>query len=43
VQQSRRRYTLDDYLSLQRGVEIKLEYLGIELPLARVYDRVELM
>lgn len=31
MQQSRRRYTLDDYLSLQRGVEIKLEYFDGEI------------
>jgi Uma2 family endonuclease len=31
VQQSRRQYTLDDYLSLQRGIEVKLEYFNGEI------------
>jgi Uma2 family endonuclease len=31
VQQSRRQYTLDDYFSLQRGIEAKLEYLNGEI------------
>jgi Uma2 family endonuclease len=31
VQQTRRQYTLDDYLSLQRGIEIKLEYFNGEI------------
>lgn len=31
VQQSRRQYTLDDYLSLQRGIEVKLEYFDGEI------------
>ena len=31
MQQSRRQYTLDDYLSLQRGIEVKLEYFNGEI------------
>jgi Uma2 family endonuclease len=31
VQQTRRQYTLDDYLSLQRGIEVKLEYFNGEI------------
>lgn len=31
VQQSRRQYTLDEYFSLQRGVELKLEYYDGEI------------
>jgi Uma2 family endonuclease len=31
VQQSRRQYTLDDYISLQRGIEVKLEYFNGEI------------
>jgi Uma2 family endonuclease len=31
MQQSRRHYTLDDYFSLQRGVELKLEYFNGEI------------
>lgn len=31
MQQSRRQYTLDDYISLQRGVELKLEYFNGEI------------
>ena len=31
MQQSRRQYTLDDYLSLQRGLEVKLEYFNGEI------------
>lgn len=31
VQQSRRQYTLDDYFSLQRGIELKLEYFNGEI------------
>jgi Uma2 family endonuclease len=31
VQQSRRQYTLDDYYSLQRGIEVKLEYFNGEI------------
>ena len=31
MQQTRRQYTLDDYLSLQRGIEVKLEYFNGEI------------
>lgn len=31
MQQSRRQYTLDDYLLLQRGIEVKLEYFNGEI------------
>jgi len=31
VQQTRRQYTLDDYFSLQRGIEVKLEYFNGEI------------
>lgn len=31
MQQSRRQYTLDDYFSLQRGIEVKLEYFNGEI------------
>jgi Uma2 family endonuclease len=31
VEQTRRQYTLDDYLSLQRGIEVKLEYFNGEI------------
>lgn len=31
MQQSRRQYTLEDYFSLQRGVELKLEYFDGEI------------
>jgi Uma2 family endonuclease len=31
VQQSRRQYTLEDYVSLQRGIEVKLEYFNGEI------------
>jgi len=31
VQQTRRQYTLDEYLSLQRGIEVKLEYFNGEI------------
>lgn len=31
VPQSRRQYTLDDYVSMQRGVELKLEYFNGEI------------
>jgi Uma2 family endonuclease len=31
VQQTRRQYTIDDYLSLQRGIEVKLEYFNGEI------------
>ncbi|HVT04334.1 MAG TPA: Uma2 family endonuclease [Thermoanaerobaculia bacterium] len=31
VEQSRRQYTLDDYFSLQRGIELKLEYFNGEI------------
>ena len=31
MQQSRRQYTLDDYVSLQRGIEVKLEYFNGEI------------
>jgi Uma2 family endonuclease len=31
VQQTRRQYTRDDYFSLQRGIEVKLEYFNGEI------------
>jgi Uma2 family endonuclease len=31
VQQTRRQYTLDDYFSMQRGIELKLEYFNGEI------------
>ncbi len=31
MQQTRRQYTIDDYLSLQRGIEVKLEYFNGEI------------
>ncbi|MGH9420625.1 MAG: Uma2 family endonuclease [Thermoanaerobaculia bacterium] len=31
MQQTRRQYTLDDYFSLQRGIEVKLEYFNGEI------------
>jgi Uma2 family endonuclease len=31
VQQTRRQYTLDDYFSIQRGIEVKLEYFNGEI------------
>jgi Uma2 family endonuclease len=31
VQQTRRQYTLDDYFSMQRGIDLKLEYFNGEI------------
>ena len=31
MQQTRRQYTLEDYLSLQKGIEVKLEYFNGEI------------
>lgn len=31
MQQTRRQYTLDDYFSMQRGIELKLEYFNGEI------------